>query len=83
MCLRAHDIDNNNVGVGRLRRCGLSNNNGAVGGGRVIYDTSKVSNIQIQKWRLQHREDGPEELATMTEASAEELELEVSTKTMD
>ena len=36
-----------------------------------------------QHRRLRRCDDGPEELATMTEALAEEDEPEVSTKTMD
>ena len=42
--LRAQDIDNDNGGVGRVRRaCGLSNNGGGVGRGQGIYEAIKRS----------------------------------------
>ena len=42
MCLRAQGIDNNNSGVGRVRRArGLSNDERGVGRGRGIYDASE------------------------------------------
>ena len=44
---------------------------------------SKGLDIQGRQWRLLHRDDGPEELATTTEASAEEDELEVLMTTTD
>ena len=43
MCLRAQGIDDNDVGVGRVRRgCGISDNDGGVGRGRGICDVSKA-----------------------------------------
>ena len=42
MCLRAEGIDNNEGGVGRVRRYkGLSDSDGGVGRGRGIRDASK------------------------------------------
>ena len=47
-----------------------------------MQNVSKVSEIREQRRRLLRRNDGPEELATTTEASIEEDEPEVMTKTM-
>ena len=44
---------------------------------------SKGLDIRGRRRRLMRRDDGPEELATMTEASAEEDEPEVSTMTTE
>ena len=44
---------------------------------------SKGSEIQGRRRRMIFRDDSPEELVTMTEASEEEDELEVSTTTTD
>ena len=44
VCLRDQSIDNNNSGIGRLRRDrGLGNKNGCVVRGQGIYNTSNVS----------------------------------------
>ena len=90
-CLRDHGIDDNNVGVGRVRRArGLSDNDGGVGRGRVIDDMSEVlettteaARIQVRRRRLQRRDNRPEELTTTTEALAEEDEPEDLTTTTE
>ena len=91
MCLRSQGIDDDDEGFGGGRRTrGLSDNNGGVGRGKGIYDTYKGSEtamgaarIQGQQRRLRRCDDGPEELATMTEATAEEDDLEYSTTMME
>ena len=44
---------------------------------------SKGLEIQGRLWRLRRRNDGPEELATTTEASTEEDKPKVSTTIME
>ena len=88
--MRTQEIDNDYGGVGGGRQArGLSNDNVGIDVGRGIYDASKESyttaeaeRIWGQQRRLQRCDDGPKELATTTEALAEEDEPEVSmTKT--
>ena len=87
MRLRAQGIDDDNVIVDRVRQAhGLSNGQGGVGREQGMHDASEVlektteaSRIQGRQQRPRHRDDGPEELATTTEASAEEDEPGVST----
>ena len=91
MFLRAQYIDDNDDGVGRVRRtCGLRNDDGGVGRGRgkeYAYEglekPMEWARIWGQRRRLQRRNDRPEKLATTTEASVEEDYPEVSTKTTD
>ena len=91
MCLRDQGIDDDNSAVERIRRARiLSNDNGGVGRGQGIYDASKILEtttealrIQGQQRRLRRLDDGPEELATTTEALAEEYEPEVSATTTE
>ena len=59
--------------------CGIDDDNGGVCGGRGIYDvyersetTTEAARIQGRRRRLGRFNDGLEELATMTDASAEE-----------
>ena len=89
MCLQAQVIDDNDGGIGGVRReQGLSNNNGGVGGGLGIYDASEVSEMTTeadimrgQQRRLRRLYDGPEESATTMEASSEEDDPGDSTTT--
>ena len=67
-CLQSRGIDDDDSGVGRVRRArGLSNNDGGVGRGRGIDDASEVletttemSRIWEQQRRLWRCDDGPE-----------------------
>ena len=91
MCLRDQGIDEYDSIIDRERRaCRLSDDDGDVGRGRGIHDASKglettteASRIYGQRQRLQRCDDGPEELATTTEGSEAEDELEVSTTTAE
>ena len=91
MFLRDQVIDDDDGVVDRvLRARGLSNNDGGVGIGKGIDDasnglktTTEFSVIQGRKWRLKHRDDEPEELATTTKALAEEDDPEFSTTTTE
>ena len=82
MCLQDQVIENDDGGVNRRRQArGISNNNGGVSGGGVIDDASEeletmteAANIWGQRLRLRRCDDGPEESALTTEASAEEDE---------
>ena len=73
--------------VGRVREAHrISNDDRGVSRGRVIDNASKgleTSTQALRIWgirqRLQRRDDGPEVLATTTEASEEEYNPEVST----
>ena len=84
VCLRVQGIDEGNGGDGRISRDSrLSNNDRGVGRRRGIYNTSEGSEttteaarIQGRQWRLPHRNDRPEELATTAEALAEKDEPE-------
>ena len=55
VCLQAHGIDNNNDGVGRVRRAqGLSDNDGGVGRGQGIDDDSEGLEMTMEAagyWR--------------------------------
>ena len=69
---------------------GIANNNGSVGGGKGIYDASEGSKtttyavrIQETRQRLRRRDGRPQELATMTKASAEEDDPEELKTTME
>ena len=91
MCLRAQGIDDNTGVVGRVRRShGISDDNGGVRRGRGTDDAYKVSDttmeatkIRGRRQRLRRHGDGPNELATTTEASEEEDDPEVLTTTTD
>ena len=49
MCLRDQGIDDNDGGIGRVRRvCRLSDNNRGVGRGRGIYDASEGSETTME-----------------------------------
>ena len=61
----------------------IDDNNGGVGGGKVIDSVSKGYDIQGQQQRLLRRGSGHVKLATKTQASAEEYKLEISTTTID
>ena len=58
-------------------------NDGGVAGGQGIDNVSKGSEIWGRRWKLLRCNDEPEELATTTEASAEEYEPEVLTTTTE
>ena len=64
----AHGINNGDRGAGRLQ--GIEN-------------VSEVSDIWGQQQRQLSQDDGPEELKTTTESSAEEDNPKVSTTTME
>ena len=91
MCLQAQGIDNDDGVVGRVRQArGLSDDNGGVGRGQGIDNASKglettteAARIRGRQQRLRHRDEGPDELATMTEASAEEDDPDFSTTTTE
>ena len=91
MFLRDQVIDDDDGVVDRvLWAHGLSDNDGGVGRGQGIDDasdgletTTEFSIIQGRKRRLKHRDDGPEELATTTEALAEEDDPEFLTITTE
>ena len=84
MCLWDQGIDKDDGDVGRVRRAhGLSNDDGGVGRGRGIDNTSEGLKIRGRRQRLWRRNDRPGELATKTEASAEEDEPEVLTTTTE
>ena len=69
MRLRDQGIDNDDGGVGRVRRArGLSNDDGGVENGRGIYDVSKVLETTTGQRGL---DKSPEESTTTTEASGE------------
>ena len=57
---------------------GIEDENGGVGGRQGIDNasegsgmTTEVKRVQVHRRRLRRRDDGPEKLATTTEASAE------------
>ena len=91
MCLRAQGIYDNAGVVVRVRRVrGISVNDGGVDRGQGIDDAYEVSEttpetarIRGRRRRLRRCDDGPDELATTTEASAEEDEPEVLTTTTE
>ena len=91
MCLQAQDIDDEYRGIGRGRQVrGLRDYGRVVGRRRGIENaseglemTTKAAMIRGQQRRLQSRNDGPEELATTTEASIEKDNPEDSTTTAE
>ena len=91
MCLQAQGINDNNGVVNRVRRAyGLDNDDGGFSRGRGRNDatkgsetTTEASRIQGRRRRLRICNDRPEELATTTEASAEEDEPKVLTMTTE
>ena len=91
VCLQAQGIDNDDRVVGRVRWArGLSNNDRGIGRGGGIDNasegsetTTEAASIWERRRRLRHRNERPEELATIIEALAEEDETEVSTITME
>ena len=64
-----------------LRAHGIDN--GGVGGGPEDVEGMTCPRIRGRRPRLHHRNDRPEKLATMTEASVEEDEPEGSTTTTE
>ena len=91
MCLQAQGIDDNYDIVDILRQArGLSDDNGGIGRGRGIHDTSEIlettneaSRIHGQQRRLWRRDHKTEELATMEEASEKEDYPKVLTTRME
>ena len=75
MCLQAQVIDDNDGGIsGRRRALGLNENDGGVGRGQGIDDTSEVSEttkeatrIWGRRQRLRRRDYESEELVTTKE----------------
>ena len=70
--------------------CIIDEKNGGAGGGRGIDEASKglertteAARIWGQRQRLRRRDDGPDELATTTEASSEEYAPEELTTTTE
>ena len=63
--------------------CGIDDDDGSVGRGRGIDDVSKGLEIRGQRRRLRRCDNGPEELATTVEVSAEEYEPKVLTTTTE
>ena len=88
MCLRDQGIDDNNGGIGRVRRArGISNNNRGVSRGRGIHDASEVletmpgaagarqrfRGIYNKKRRCRQRKTSKKTTTMTTNASAEDI----------
>ena len=59
MYLRAKGIDNSGIGIGRGRQArGLSDDDGCVRGGQVIYDTSEGSETTTEAEGYRQRPQG-------------------------